>query len=283
MNAREFEYEGYLVFTPTLIRRRKTLLDVSQPDDKPPTLDDLDELPGFEKGTPDEPGEGIEWVDLRDYRVPVEVREINKGTETSLEFGKYKSEIFTPEEVYVDDEIREGHVRDVVSADIFATSQDYLLLRGRKSAVNQAINYIQAKRHGLLIEYVDISPRFLSELYKSPDQIIGHTPLKLKKIRSVQFEGESELSSIELSVGPYNADVRDQSNDIGNRYPTSLVAIFEFFDVDVFVELKNNRIHARTSKGDLSEHPPITRMVYSTELSKIIGRAALEHSMYNEE
>lgn len=282
MADEEFNYEGYLVFTPGTIQVRNTLSNEFPPE-KNPKQDELFQLSEFEPGTPKQPGRGIEKIDLREYTIPQEVRELQEYVGVTLEFQKYRSEKFSSEEVYVDGELRNGFVRETNSTDIFPTSGEYLLFRGRKSAVDQAINYLQTQKKDLLIEYLHISPKFLYELYHSPDQILSGTPIELLNIRSAQFEGESEISNIELSVGPYDSDIRNQSRNVGDRYPVSLQAIFRFIGEELSVRLNNNRIHVQGSKGSLTDSSPISEMVYATEFSKILAECVLEYSEYKGE
>jgi hypothetical protein len=263
MSEEEFTYDGYLVFKPAISVTQS--FNKSELKDLSPT-----DLPKFEQGSPHNRGIGFERKDLSKYQMPRFVEDIYYSNVENAEYFKFKSENYDPKEVFIHDEIREGYVRNIDTADLFLFPSGVLQFRGKKRSIKKSINHIERENEDIIVDPLEIISDDLFELLKKPESLLNGSPISLKRIRSVSFAGRDELSNINMSVGGINSDVRDHIDYADVYHPESIEAEFRFRDIEVSVEIERSRIYVRTSDGDLDQKSDLNRMIYSVALVNIL-------------
>lgn len=268
MDENAFEYDGYLVFKPTIAVQRH-----GKSSDEHLTSSDL---PEFKQGNPFNHGAGFERRDLNRYLTHDSTEEIYHSHINDVEYFRFKSENYSQEDVFIEGEIRKGHVRNIDSADLFLFPSGQILFRGKKSSVRRAINYIERVNENVVIDSIEFSPDILSMFFEKPEEVFHQSPISLKRILSGKFTGRNEISNQYMSVGGFDSDLRDHINKTDVHYPESLNAEFELFGIETSVEIGGTGIHIRTSDGDLHEKTDLTRMVYAVAFSKVLSDILLE-------
>lgn len=130
MSTPSFEYDGYLVFTPALVKYsggssgdRETIID---------------SLPEFEQGTPENPQNGFQLGDFPYYAL--NDSHINSGIKhkfRDLLYIRYISESYNEVEAYSNGNMRSVYARNVDKSGIFWFDPKLALLRGKKQSSEQ--------------------------------------------------------------------------------------------------------------------------------------------------
>ncbi|MFD1645575.1 hypothetical protein [Haloarchaeobius litoreus] len=278
MHSEEFDYEGYLVYTPARAVHGDS--DKFSQENGPEGWN-LGDLPDFKPGTPKQPQTGFEKINFYDI---LDNYDIDPGVAIQfreMEYLRYKSESFSQESAYVEGDLREVYVRNIDSVDIFWFSTGLLLFRGTKKAVRKAIEDLQRiKKQELLIEDLPLSHGAVNQIYDKREILSWNSEIDYTHLHSVEFEGRDEISKMKISSlkdrGINTAKVTE------NAYPLSLeISVKIHGEEEIFVDIDRSRVHVRTSDGGLAELPPALRIAYSVTIAKEVGQLALKESFRN--
>lgn len=290
--ADEFEYSGYLVFTPFILTPAESNLPSGSGIGIPVQefqsrynsyKIDILELPLFSPGDPEDPGEGFEQEFLTNYFMSTDASKTYNEHLSDIDYFKHKKENFERKNVYVEGELTKGYVKSIESTDIFQLNPGILFFRGTKKSVKYTSKYLRnLRRDDVSIDHLRAPPHYLSKLYHNPGALFRDFPIELASISTVRFEGGEEIEEVKISVGSSSFDVRDQQNIPKNQYPISIEAVFRFNNTKIWTTIQNKRIHIQTSKGDLADYSPISRITYSVSLLRYISLTILNHQEQKE-
>lgn len=244
----EFEYTGYLIFSPATYSTKQDFTSASE------WRDILRrELPEFQPGTPRNPGAGYQLINNSEIISPVFANRSSSSLEDII-YSRYTAEVYEEKEAYVEGEIREVNVRTVDSVDVFWIPPNNVLFRGKKRSIDRVKADLQREVfEDLFINSVKFDPIFFENIF---ERDIASNQLNVNDVHKIVSDGVSETTS---SVS-FTGNVADVGMDAG--IPKKIEANFEFRGRRILAEISSDRIHIRVS-GSLEDMGAGDRMMES--------------------
>ncbi|WP_336338899.1 hypothetical protein [Haloarcula brevis] len=274
MNESTFHYDGYLVFTPVLIRTKNI------PATNIPNIDEIiSQLPEFHSGDPSAPAEGFEEMKIRKYiendnklsgAIKRELKDLTAVT--------YNVESYHEETAFVDQERREVYVREVESAEVYFFDSNIALLRGKQSIVNQAISAIQrVHSEEILIENIEFTPDFMSHIYEEFNDVFSDNIIQPNEISEVQFEGFDNISTMKIYSGDLKSELTNRYQNMSEGQINYITVKYYIDNIDTAIQIQSDRLHVKASEGAISRMTDLARMIYSIYFCKRISNIAVEY------
>lgn len=275
MTQSHFDFDGYLVFSPSIASSRGRFEDFNSMEFEGNILK---KLPEYSPGTPEDPQDGFQPKNFQEYlnEIPEYVY-VDGNSINNLATFEYIYEEYEETEAYYQGERRTVHLPSKETVDIFWFYPEIILFRGKKSLVNRVRNELQRiYKDDLLLDTIRLSPEFLESLLRDSSHTLKGTKIELKQIRSAKFEGSGEVSEISVSTGHYDGNISDEYISDKITRPKLIQGSFDFCGREVNARISPERIHVRSSQGSLKDIPPIGQMTISILFTKEIVNIALE-------
>lgn len=270
-----FNYEGYLVFSPARIKVRGKLSNLLESE----LREQLENyLPGYEQGSPEEPGEGFLTIDLSE-RIQQSI-EIPNGMQRNLESlvsFQYIHEDYQEVKAYVDDHLREVMVPSKTSAEVYWFVPDLVLFRGKQSDIEMAMNYFEREEmNDLLINRLELDSHFLTQIYHQGEGELFQN-CSLSQIQGATLSSSEYASQVKLS-----GDLDDLEHfDSTGGAVEQIQGEFSYHGYNVVADISMNRIHIRASKGDMKVLNSLNRMGIAISFIKDIIEYYTHHHGLN--
>jgi hypothetical protein len=255
MKEGQFEYSGHLIFSTFHLKLKNQ--DFSE---AIPEL--LHEIPNYEEGNPENPGEGYIELDIHEFAEKESnlpywmLDEIKEWTDI-----RYKWEEYETQEAFVEGDQFEVKISSIHSVDIFFHPSGYALFRGTQSAIHRATSRIEQAAGGEIM--LDTANLNIPELIKNINE-------ESNKEHRITFKGAKNASF--KSVDAYTDQVSVSGSDvlsdsIVDEAQTKgqiihLNGIFYFDERSFVSDIRQDKIHIRSSR-DLRELPSASRIVIS--------------------
>jgi len=254
MSELDFEYEGFLVFSPVQTEVRGKFSNLREFE----LREELGNyLPRYEQGSPEEPGEGFSTIDLFEkLQQSTEIPNSMRRNLESLVSFQYIHEDYREVEAYVDNRLTEVMVPSKQSAELYWFVPDLVLFRGKQSDIEMAMNYFEREEmDDLLINRLGIDPDFLTQIYHREEGELFPN-CRLKQIQGATLSGYEFASQVKLS-----GDLDDLENfDPPGGSVEQIQGVFSYYGFNIVADISMSRIHIRTSKGDMKISNSLNRM-----------------------
>lgn len=279
----QFQYDGHLLFNELC---RTSEVENPNLTGVPRSIEGflLDEmLEVFEQGNSQDPGDGFERSQVRDYST-----KLPEGTQKfidSLVALRYREESYNTEEAEVEVGKRKNvKIPQETSVDVFWDSQNYLLVRGAEDEAEEARESIQSNFSGnASVKTVRLSYDFLLWVfYKHANKESLSSKLETDRLANAEAKGSEDLLG-KTSIVEDAPDVRDAPNFLLCLVHGKSVSMLEGDFViqtgpeedeeeSVRVEIQPEKIQIKASKAGLRNSEKIEKMGFATQVAHEIFR-----------
>jgi len=255
MKEDRFEYSGHLVFSIFNLRLKNK--DFS---DGISII--FNELPEYEEGNPDNPGEGYLELEIREFAEKEEklphwmLDEIDNWINI-----QYKWESYEVQEAFIEGDQFEVKIPSTNSVDIFFHPSGYALFRGTQSAIHRATSRIEQAAAGeMMLDKVNLNiPKLIKNINSESDR---EHKLTFEGATNASFRAlDAYTDQISLSGSDVLSDsIVGEAQNKGQII--QLNGIFNFDEYSVTSGVEQDKIYLKSSR-DLRDLPSASRIVLS--------------------
>ncbi|WP_152529867.1 hypothetical protein [Candidatus Halobonum tyrrellensis] len=259
-SAEEFNYEGRLVFNQ--------LYHLRSENGEATNKDLLSNLSSYQGGTPDNPGEGFDIVDLDRYDQDL-ITNLSSDTR-DITYLQYKREDYTREELVNNQgEIEEVFMKNVNTADIFLVNSEFLIFRGSERITQSARENIKGvASDNFIFDEIDFSSDFLVwMIYLHNNGKAFSDKLRVERFTDAKLTGNRDIGDSTRRISGSTEIMRSAPVATAILQGKNLDTLGGYFIYEDIYHIAsdisdNGRIHVK-SRADIQHSSDLKRMVIS--------------------